>query len=113
MLPVDRIANFAALVAAGGPGDRADTAVVSGPMMLAQPMPRRSTAEELRQLPGGANMPAIARPADWLDPMHRPGDGGGPPEPPLVVTSAAITHTAIQPTSVLPSASLWPMRSCR
>ncbi len=56
-------------------------------------------------------MPAMARPADWLEPMHSPAIAAAHQKPPLVVVIAAITQVAIQPTRVLASAILWPMRS--
>ena len=58
-------------------------------------------------------MPAMARPADWLEPMQSPAMAAAYQKPPLVVVVAAITQVAIQPTRVVPSAILWPMRSCR
>ena len=51
-------------------------------------------------------MPAMARPDDWLEPMHKPAIAAAYQKPPLVVVSAAMMQVAIQPTRVMPSASL-------
>lgn len=55
----------------------------------------------------------MARPADWLEPIDRPAITAAHQKPPLVVTEAAITQTAIHATSVMANANRWPMRSCR
>ena len=50
---------------------------------------------------------------DWHEPMQAPAIAAATQNCPVVVASAAMIQVITQPTSVLPSVSLWPMRSCR
>ena len=61
----------------------------------------------------GAKSPAIARPADWLEPMHKPAITAATQKRPGLVAITASTVISTQPASVTASARLWPMRSCQ
>ena len=56
---------------------------------------------------------ASALPADWLEPMQRPASMAAAQNTVSLSAITASATTAIQPTSVRPSARLWPMRSSR
>jgi len=55
---------------------------------------------------GGAKTPAIARPADWLEPMHSPAITAAAQNSAGPVASTASTVMTTQPTSVNASAGL-------
>ena len=61
---------------------------------------------------GGTIKPAMARPADWLEPMHTPAIAAAHQKTSLVLENAASKQVSTQPNKVKASANLWPMRSC-
>ena len=61
----------------------------------------------------GANRAAMARPADWLLPMHRPAITAATQNSGAEVAATASSVITIQPYRVMASARRWPMRSCQ
>jgi hypothetical protein len=59
----------------------------------------------------GAMAATIARPQDWLEPMHKPAMQAATQKAPTEVPSAAIATITIQPTSVTASARRCPSQS--
>ena len=86
---------------------------INGPMIEAKRVAKVHKPKNSASCLAGANMPAMARPADCEDPMQAPAIAAAHQKPPLLVVSAAMMHVAIQPASVKASARLCPMRSCQ
>jgi len=63
--------------------------------------------------PAGASAPTMARPQDWLEPMHNPASTAASQNIARLVPSPATSTIAIQPPSVSASARRCPSRSCR
>ena len=61
----------------------------------------------------GASSSAMARPADWLLPMHKPATAAATQNNGALVARTASSVITIQPHSVMASARRWPMRSCQ
>ena len=85
---------------------------VSGPTITDARVAKVHSAKNSARRDDGARSPTIARPADWLEPMHRPARTAATQNSPGPVAIAASTVITTQPASVSDSARRWPRRSC-